>query len=353
MTRQRRNNVQHCLRKGFLIAGTGILVLALAGFRFTGWNDPLARAAATKATAWLHTQQQADGGFEVAGFAGFETPDAILAIAEDAQRQSAWSTAQALLAVQATKVAGHSALQAIDAFSQSGLNAGQAAKLIVLVAKPLGMPAWRFDPAHNGAVSLRAIVKAGKLHDGSYGAFNATLYAVIALGLLGEPIGADTRAYIRAAQQPNGGWDYAASPTAGDADVDTTALAAQALVAARIPLANPELRNALAFLARAQQSSGAWQSFGSDDPNSTAVSLLAVTAAGYDPAKPCWRDRSVPALRNLPYRSPVSWLRAQQRSDGRITSPNDPFGVTTFATSQAVTALRRGWLPINPLAKAC
>ena len=45
------------------------------------------------------TRQQAGGGFEVSGFDGFETPDAILAIAEDAEQQVAWDTAQARAAV--------------------------------------------------------------------------------------------------------------------------------------------------------------------------------------------------------------------------------------------------------------
>ena len=34
---------------------------------------PATSSAVTGAIAWLRTQQQADGGFEVAGFPGFET----------------------------------------------------------------------------------------------------------------------------------------------------------------------------------------------------------------------------------------------------------------------------------------
>ena len=32
-------------------------------------------------------------------------------------------------------------------------------------------------------------------------------------------------------------------------------------------------------------------------------------------------------------------------------SPNDRFGVNTFATSQSIQALRRGWLPVKSLGK--
>jgi hypothetical protein len=48
------------------------------------------------------------------------------------------------------------------------------------------------------------------------------------------------------------------------------------------------------------------------------------------------------------------WLRGQQAPDGHITSPNDSFGVNTFATSQTIQALRREWIPVKPLGKqAC
>ncbi|MEX2100786.1 MAG: hypothetical protein WEB19_05165, partial [Acidimicrobiia bacterium] len=47
--------------------------------------DPASDTAAAAAVAWLKTQQQADGGFEVVGFPGFETRAASRAIAEQAQ----------------------------------------------------------------------------------------------------------------------------------------------------------------------------------------------------------------------------------------------------------------------------
>jgi hypothetical protein len=43
------------------------------------------------------------------------------------------------------------------------------------------------------------------------------------------------------------------------------------------------------------------------------------------------------------------WVRSQQQPDGHIASPDDSFGVNTFATSQSIQALRRGWVPVKPL----
>ncbi len=115
----------------------GALVLMIVasviagGCRFSGFNDPVARSSAGAATAWLVGQQRPDGGFEVSGFPGFETSDAILAIAENAQTEQTWSTAQARAAVANVVRGGKTPLDAIDDFADGALNAGQAAKLIV------------------------------------------------------------------------------------------------------------------------------------------------------------------------------------------------------------------------------
>lgn len=331
--------------------GAVLLAGALAGCQYTGFFDADAKAAAGSGAAYLKTQQLADGSFEVAGFPGFETPDAVLAIAETAQQQLGWSPEQARAAVDATTNGGNSALRAIDDFADSGINAGQAAKLVILVARPLGLSSTAFDPNGDGAVNLAAIIDAAHQPDGSYGAFNATLYAAIAKrGLGGVP--ANTVANIRAAQEAGGGWNFAGDPTgaAAAADIDTTSLAIQALAAVPVADDDADLRQGLAFLANTHRANGAWQSFGADDPNSTAVAMIAITAAGFDPTRPCWRDVTVPALSGTPYTSPVTWLRADQLPTGRFQSPNDSFGINTFPTSQSIQALRRGWLPAENLA---
>ena len=54
---------------------------------------------AAGAVDWLVAQQQDDGGFEMAGFPGFETPDAVLAIAAAAQTGAGWDQGEAYDAV--------------------------------------------------------------------------------------------------------------------------------------------------------------------------------------------------------------------------------------------------------------
>lgn len=342
--------MQSRLRRIAVAAGALLLIPALGGFRYTGFGDTAGRQTAARATSWLRTQQLTDGTFEVAGFPGFETPDAILAIAENAQLQPKWSKQQAQQAVALARRAGNSALHSLDDLADAGFNAGQAAKIVVLVTKPLGLNPKKFDPDSDGAANLRATIDAGKQPGGAYGAFNATLYAAIAKRILGG-VPADTLAYIRSAQEAGGGWNFSGDPSSNSADIDTTSLAIQALVSARVPKTDVDLRQGLAYLARQHRPTGAWQSFGSDDPNSTSVAMFAVTAAGFDPTVSCWRDAVVPALRGSGYASPSTWLRGQQDASGRILSPSDDFGVNTFPTSQTIQALRRGWIPVKPLGK--
>ena len=250
---------------------------------------------------------------------------------------------------------GHSGLHALDDLADAGIDAGQAAKLVVLDTEPLGLSATNFNPDGDAkSVNLKAVITAGAQPDGSYGAFNATLYAAIALRLLTGSVPANTVAYIRAAQQANGGWSFSGLPTGTDLDIDTTgarhpgARRGQGRTERRRPAAG------LAFLAVQHKASGAWQAFGSDDPNSTSVATLAITASGFDPTKPCWRDVVAPGLAGNPYTSPIAWVRSQQQPDGHIASPNDTFGVNTFASSQSIQALRRGWVPVTPLpVQAC
>ena len=323
------------------------VTLALAGCKFTGFDDAANPPVVTKATNWIKTQQQADGSFEVSGFAGFETPDAIVALGEAAQTKSSWSESKARAFVLATTKNGKSALDAMDDFADGTLSAGQAAKLIVLVAKPLGLSTTAFDPQSDGARNLVTVLNAGAQVNGSYGAFNATLYAALAKRLTAGAVPATTLTYIRNAQQAGGGWDFAGDATMSDADIDTTSLAIQALVAAKVTKTDTNLVKGLQFLANQQTASGAWQSFGSNDPNSTATAVMAVTAAGFDATTPCWRNTVSPGLSGHAYANPVNWIRTQQANDGHIASANDAFPpVNTFATSQSVQALERRWLPV-------
>ena len=324
---------------------------AFASLGVAGAADPASTTAAAKAVDWLKTQQKPDGGFEVAGFPGFETPDAILAIAESAQTGSSWSTATALTAVQSVHAgggAGPTPLDAIDTFAHGALNQGQAAKLTLLVASPLGLDPTSFHPGAGAPVNLLTTLDPAGCagNPANYGLFNATLYGTIAKKVLCGAANPAALATVRAAQRSDGGWNFLGDQSSTDSDTDTTSLAVQALVAGGAAWNDSAVSKALGYFAAQHQADGAWQAFGADDPNSTAVANIAVTATGFDVTSSCWRDTAVPSAKGSAYGDPVAWIRSQQQADGRIASPNDGFGVNTFATSQSVEGLLRSWLPV-------
>ncbi len=298
---------------------------------------PLAGAATasldlTRAAAFLKANQQPDGGFETAGFPGFETPDAIVAIAEAAQTGPAWDKAVARAAVAATVKNGKSPLDYIDDLAETTTSAGQAAKLIVLVAAPLGYDAANFNPQGDATTNLFTKMLAGRKGDGSLNTFNATLYATLALELVNRT-GSSTVHHILGAQQANGGWGFTGDPKGTEVDVDTTALALQALVAGGTSASGEPVRRAIAFLRSSQLPTGGWPSFGAEDPNATATAILGLTAVG-EKIDTCWGKA-------------VDVLAGRQVADGHVAGPNDSFGLNTFATSQAVQAIGRRWLPIS------
>jgi hypothetical protein len=217
------------------------------------------------------------------------------------------------------------------------------------VAEPLGLDVSAFRPGAGAPVNLLTkLDPAGCAgNPANYGLFNQTLYGALAKKLACGAPNPAVLATIRAAQRSDGGWNFAGDQDpATDSDIDTTSLAVQAIVAGGATATDPAVTKALQFLAAQQQTDGAWQSFGADDPNSTAVGSIAVTAAGYDVTSSCWRDTAVPSAKGTAYGDPGAWIRSQQASDGHVNSPNDSFGVNTFATSQSVQGLLRNWLPV-------
>ncbi|HEX7132711.1 MAG TPA: DUF4214 domain-containing protein [Iamia sp.] len=308
------------------------------------------------AVAWLETQQQADGGFDTAGFAGFETPDAIFALAAAGQADGTWSTAEALSAVEAVTTGGETpedALDGVDAWVDDVQNDGeasaaakaqQAAKVIVLVTAPLGLDATDFDPSANSAsdVDLVAALQAGAGPNLDYPGVPLAqkVYVIWALAALAAPVPNALRTAVIETQQANGGFNFDGDPTLHGFDPDVTAAAVIALTEAGLPANAEVIERALTGLGFQQRWDGEWAGpFDDGNPNSTALVMLAGAALGADPATSCWRDRNEPGLVGVPFPSPEQAILRAQDDDGHMTSPSDVFGTNTFATSQSIQGL--------------
>ena len=147
-----------------------------------------ASSTVESAVGFVAGEQRDDGGFGTgeAGFPGFETPDAVLAIGAAAQSDSSWSASEALAAVEAVSTNAKTGLSYLDDFADGAYgspSAGNAARLVI-VAASLGIVPGAFDPDADGAVDLVAEVQAGLLPPGSFGAGGGTGGAIANGGTL-------------------------------------------------------------------------------------------------------------------------------------------------------------------------
>ena len=341
-----------------LLFGAALLAPVVASPLFTTAVSAQTAGAAQVDTDlvidYLASSQQADGGFDLSGFPGFETPDVILAIAADANSGRQWDVNVAAQAVRAFDKNGADPFDAIDHLvdaveDPNGQAAGaQAAKVIALVAGPTGLSATDFDPSNDSVapVDLVARMNRHRTTAGGYdfGAlFNGSLYAALAHDALGQPVPGGLLAQIRSVQRPDGSWNYAGDLDAeSPGEIDTTALAVLALKAAGLDSSDATVADAVGFLADGQQASGAWQAFGADDANSTSMAALSLSAVRVDLTDARWAARFGATPPSV-YVSPYAWLATQQNAAGRIISPNDEYGVNNFATAQALQAVSSQW----------
>src|SRR4051812_6996230 len=149
---------------GAVIVASALLLVGLAPP--AGAADPRSSSVATKAIAFVASQQRDDGGFGSGedGFPGFETPDAVLAIADAAQTDLDYNAAAAFRSVRAIRKNGRDGLGYLDDLVDGGVDAGKAAQLIV-VAKAVGLDPTKFDPDGDGAADLVAQVDASRNSD--------------------------------------------------------------------------------------------------------------------------------------------------------------------------------------------
>jgi hypothetical protein len=281
------------------------------------------RASATpsgdlaQAVSWLRAQQQADGGFSNGVSDGSDLPttaDAVVAIVSAGEAPSDWTQD------------GNSPLDYL-AQAAGGIESGDAGKMAKLV---MALQASGGDPRDFAGKDWVAALQGG--WDSGSRLYAADVYSG-ALGILAlRAAGADVESQavdgLLSYRLPDGSFSFNGDATPGSGDSNTTALAAQALIAAGAGA--DALAPSLTYFRDVQNADGGWtyqkpSPYGeATDANSTAVVLQALLAAGESPD--AWGD-------------PAQALFGLQTANGGLAFNADTPGDNLLATVQAIPAL--------------
>jgi hypothetical protein len=215
-------------------------------------------------------------------------------------------------------VGGVGPVQYLSSKAAAVANSAEAGKA-ALAAKALGL-----DPKAVGGTNLVAKINSGL--DSGTGKFApgddfSQSIAMLGLSCTGNPVPGPAVAALKGSQLDDGGWGFG-----GFADPDTTAIAIQALLAAGVPKTDAAVADALAFLKATQGEDGGW---GFDptasNASSTAFAVQALLALGENPSSAAYTKSGA---------TPVTFMLSQQQADGSFLG-FDP----TYATNQVLPAL--------------
>lgn len=174
---------------------------------------------------------------------------------------------------------------------------------------------------------------------GTTDTLNEDFWGLMALIAAGEPqdspMVTSTVAFILDNQGEDGGWSWATfeNPWYWESDVDDTAAAIMALVAAGIDPAADSIVWGLEYLEYEQMPSGGFASWGVENAGSTTWAIGAIVAAGQDPTSAEWTTGG----------NPVDFLLTLQEEEGPFVYadplPEGYLPMREKMTSDAIVAL--------------
>lgn len=287
---------------------------AVEGWRWGEFGAPQVAAtqtlAAAEALTWLQARQSiTNGGYSSAG-AAVET---MLAIGANGLTAGTWRQSST-----SPSLADFVAVQG-DAYAR-GSAAGAGKLALAVAAADACLPAGALTPRSHYSSTLGAYSK----QSGPNG------LAILGAVAISESVPVSAPLSLKAAQQANGGWEWA--PGWG-ADTNATAVAVQALIATGEPISSSAVISAVAFLKAAQQHDGGFAydltPSAPSDGNSTAYVVQALLAVGEDPNGVRWTMSNT---------TPIHYLLDLQLADGSLQWQAG-LGTNQLATQQAIPAL--------------
>lgn len=295
---------------------------------YAGGFTPAAEAhAGLQTLLYLQAQQASSGGFT--GVSATYDPSELYAI----------GAAAAGYDPRTLRHGGSTVIDFLGTHAQDACSsAGRCGRLIQAVE------AAGLDPHSFGGRDLVGTLQSTyRTGTGAYGDGQAFTQTLAIQGLVAGGIAPPAKAvaFLKNAQDSDGGWDYLDirnDPNPNDfasSDTNSTAMALMALAAA-----GDHSRDAggLSWLKSQQGTDGGfpYQAGSSSDPDSTALVVQAILATGGDPAAPRW---------SVGRQTPVTWLVSRQDRSGGYVFPGNK-GADVFTTAQVPVALERVTFPV-------
>jgi prenyltransferase beta subunit len=298
-------------------AGAVLLVLLLAPAATASVPTP-----AQAAERWLLRAQNSDGGF---GAAPRQASSPLY---------SGWSGLGLAVAGHNPRDVKRRGGRSLAAYVQRGARAirdiGEIERTVLLL-KAAGVSPRRF-----GGRDLVAAIEAKRRPDGSIAGFvSYTAFGILALKAAGEPAGGPTVAWLRSAQNEDGGFGLVPN---SPSDSDMTGAALQAFAAVGRAKSAPA-RRAVEWLRANQNDDGGFGQFRgrSSNTQSTSYAVQGLAAAGAGGAT---------VSRALAY------VRGLQRRDGSVAYSSSSNQTPVWVTAQALMALKRTPLPVATVPRA-
>lgn len=304
-----------------LLAGLALAPALIRPHPGAAAGEPGARAAAAgtgAALAWLERARNGDGGF---GSAPGEPSSPEL-------------TGWALLGMEAAgrnpRDAGSGSRTPIAYLRATAPRIRTTGDIerTILVLEAAGLDSRRF-----AGRDLLARLLARRGADGSWGSqVNGTAFGVLALEAAGRRAGnGRSAAWLRGAQNPDGGWGFAAGASS---DSDSTGAALQALAAAGG--SSGAITRGVGWLRGAQRAGGGFALAGGPvNAQSTAWAVQGLVAAGVAPARVRRGGRS-----------PLDYLASVQAGDGHYRYSRSYDQTPVWVTGQALQAASRKAFPL-------
>ena len=275
-----------------------------------------------RAVAWLVSKQEADGGFSNGFAKGSDlsaTADAVIALSASGKAVK--------------EVKSKSGLSPVD-YLQAQV-AGKLLKVGQYAKVALAVNAAGLNPNKFGNKDLIKLILAG--YNAKTGVIGDNVFthsqAILALAAAKAAIPEKAISTLESLQSATGGWAFMG---AGDPDVDTTALAIQALIAAGRAANSGPAGKGLGFLHGLQNADGGFpyqspSAYGTDsNANSSGLVAQAMIAAGLQPE--AWARANG---------NPLSSIIVLQQSGGAFSYQASFPSDNTLATIGAIQALYR------------